>query len=250
MAVLSMILFAQPAAAQTSAQEQRTSSKQQMKAQPAQTTVKQVKPVGPVSPVKSDLRIDTRAGDIAAAGATEFMVVDLQGNGLDLGGRAKIRIGGAEIDTNWTRSVTADAFLVLDAVHLPDMGFEFREDNGVVILSRMLVSDGSSLRAPDGKEVSVNDPWQLLGQFDANRDGKLNSSDGIWQSLSLFVDANADGTMGDDELSSLTHSTVREFSLVRSAARTDAHGNTLTDGTFTRSDGTTGQLAGVKLRRY
>jgi hypothetical protein len=250
MTVLSMILFAQPAATQTSTQEQTTSSKQQMKTQPAQTTVKQVKPVVPVSPVKSDLRIDTRAGDIAAAAATDVMVIDLQGDGLDLGGRVRFRIGGSEHESNWTRPGTDDAFLAVDSNVLREMGFELRDGAGQAIQNPTLMSDGLVLTNPDGREVEITDAWHLLGQFDANKDGKINSNDGPWGGLSLFVDANADGTIAAGELSSMSDSAVRDFSLKRSAARTDAHGNTLTEGTFERPNGTTGTLAGVKLRRY
>ena len=243
-AALSVILSAGTAAAQTA------SSKQQQQAQPAQTTIKQVEPVKPVSPFGTDLRIDTRAGNIAAAGATEVMVIDLQGDGLDLGGRAKILIGGSQIDTNWTRPNTSDAFFVLDAARLRNMGFEVRDGHGVAVQGRVLVSDGLRLGRPDGNEVEITDSWHLLGQFDANHDGKINRNDPTWQSISLLVDANADGTMGADELTSMTDSAVRELSLVYSSARTDGHGNTVTDGTFTRFDGSTGRLAGVKLRRY
>ena len=246
--LLSVILVASPAAAQTATQERSPSSQQQMKAQPAQTTIKQVKPVQPMSPVKTDLKLDAHAGDIAVAGATDMMVIDLQGDGLDLGGRAKIRVGGTERDTNWTRPDTADAFLVMDAAVLREMGFELNGADGVPIQARILLSDGVHLRTPDGNELSIPDAWQLLDQFDANHDGKIDSSDAAWQGLSLFVDQNADGTMAADELFSLADSTVREFSLERSSARADVHGNTLTGGTFTRSNGTTGTLAGVKLR--
>jgi hypothetical protein len=242
-----VLLFVGTVAAQTTTQERTTSSQQQMKAQPAQTTVQQVKPL---SPVKTDLRIDTRRGDIAAAGATEFMVIDLQGNGLDLGGRAKIQVGGSEFDTNWTRLNTADGFLMVDTAVLRETGFELRDTGGLSIQNRILVSDSLRLRGPDGNEVEITDSWRLLGQFDSNKDGRINSSDAAWQSLSVFVDANADGTMGEEELKSLADSGVRDFSLVKSEARTDTRGNTLTDGTFTRPDGTTNQLAGVKLRRY
>ena len=235
---------------QTTTQKPGSSSQQQLKAQPAQTTVKQVKPVGPVSPVQSDLKIDARASDIAAAGAIEVMVVDLQGDGLDLGGRAKIQIGGAEIDTNWTRPNTGDAFLVLDAAVLGAMGFEMRGGDGQVIGNRILVSDGVSLKGPNGNEVTSIDSWSLMVQFDVNNDGRIDSSDETWQSLSLFTDANADGTMGDGEVASIVHSAVRELSLARSASRTDADGNTLTEGTFTTSNGTSAILAGVRLRRY
>ena len=38
-----------------------------------------------------------------------------------------------------------------------------------------------------------------LGVFDSNKDGKINSSDAVWQHLSLFVDENADGTMDPSE---------------------------------------------------
>jgi hypothetical protein len=250
---LFVTLFASQASVKVAAQERTTSSKQQQQVQPAQTTVKQVKPVKPVSPfgaVGADLRIDARAGDIAAAGATEVMVFDLQGDGLDLGGRAKIRVGGSERDTNWTRRGTADAFLVVDAARLQDMGFEIAGADGLPIQNRILVSDGLNIRTPDGQDHVMTDSWSPLGRFDSNHDGKLNASDGAWQSMSLFVDANADGTMSEGELDSLGNSVVREISLVKSQARTDAHGNTLTDGVFVRTNGTTGALAGVNLRRY
>jgi hypothetical protein len=250
LAALSAVLSANPAASQTTTQERTQTTKQEVKVQPAQTTVKQVKPVKPVSPVKTDLRVDTRAGDIAAAGATEVMVIDLRGDGLDLGGRARIRVGGSEFDTNWTRLNTDDAFLIVYAAVLQEMGFEVAGTDGVPIRNRILVSDGLRLETPDGNDIVISDPWHLLGRFDSNRDGTLNSSDGPWQSLSLFLDANADGTMDDGELSSLADSAIREFSLVKGPARTDAHGNTLTDGTFVRTNGTTGELIGANLRRY
>lgn len=247
---LFVTLFASQASVQVAAQERTTSSKQQQQVQPAQTTVKQVKPVKPASPFGADLRIDARAGDIAAAGATEVMVFDLRGDGLDLGGRATIRVGGSQRDTNWTRPGTADAFLVVDAARLRDMGIEIAGTDGVPVQTRILASDGLRLRTPDGRDTVITDSWHLLGRFDSNGDGKLNSSDPTWQSLSLFVDANADGTMSEGELDSLGNSVVREISLMKSQARTDAHGNTLTDGTFVRTKGTMGTLAGVNLRRY
>jgi len=248
--VLYATFFANSAGGQTTTQERSSSSQQQMQAKPAQTTVKQVKPVKPVSPMKADLTIDSRAGDIAAAGATELMVIDLKGDGLDLGGRTKIRVGGAECDTNWTRPGTADGFLVVDAAVLREMGFEIDDSAGRPVQNRILMSDGLLLRTPDGTSRMMVDAWYLLGSFDSNRDGKLDSNDRAWPGMSLFVDANSDGTMGDGELFSLANSAVREFSLKKSSARTDVHGNTVTDGSFVRTDGVTGALVAVKLRRY
>lgn len=248
--IVLVVLLTTGTAAQTTSRERSSSSQQQVKPQPAQTTVTQAKPVKPVSPIKTDLRIDTRAGDIAVMGAKDLMVLDLQGNGLDLGGRVTIEVGGSERDTNWTRPGTEDAFLAVDARMLRAIGFELSDGQGRAIQSRILVSDGLRLRGPNGGEVEITDAWHLLGQFDTNKDGKIDSRDGVWQSLSLFVDANADGTMSGDELSSISDSAIRELSLVTRPAGTDAHGNTLTEGTFSRADGTAGLVVGVTLRRY
>ena len=277
MVVLSVLVSAGPAAAQVTVQKRYSSSQERdmerirelsneieelMKQLPpdvqadlrkelrlAPTTVTPVGPVGPVSPVKVDLK-DADEGDIAANGATEFMALDLRGNDLDLGGRATIRVGGSDLDTNWTRPNTDDAFLMIDAVTLRAAGFELTGADGVSVQNRVLISDGVRLRMPDGNEVVSTDPWQLLGQFDTNKDGKVNPSDVVWQHLNLFVDANGDGRVMDGELQSIAHSVVRDISLRKGSSRRDSHGNMRTDGTFRKTDGTTRTAAGVRLRRH
>ena len=109
-----------------------------------------------------------------------------------------------------------DAFLVLD-----------RNGNGLIDDGRELFSHVS----PQQPSLSPNG-FLALRMFDdplngGNDDGKLNSSDRIYESLSLWLDADRDGSTDTGELVSLSSGGVVEIELdyTEELAHSDKHGN-------------------------
>ena len=133
--------------------------------------------------------------------------------------------GGVEFDLNgdgetekipWTGGKD-DAFLVLD-----------RNGNGLIDDGRELFSHVS----PQQPSLTPNG-FQALRMFDdplngGNDDGRLNASDEIYGSLSLWLDADRDGSTDTGELVSLSSVGLAEIELdyTDEFAHDDEHGNT------------------------
>lgn len=202
--------------------------------------------IGPVSPVGVDIREEHR---IAAAGATEYMILDLRGDGVDIGGYATIRVDGTQRATRWTQPGTDDAWLVVDAGSIREAGYELADSDGEAMGGLVLVSDGVRIAGPEGKEKIVVDGWSFLGFFDTAADGSISSGDPLWPHLALFVDKDGDGKVGGGELEALAGGAVSRISLGHGDGVHDPHGNTLVSGSFLSSDGSTRTAAAVTLRR-
>lgn len=202
----------------------------------------------PVGPVTVEMKDDSAAR--AAAGGNQVMVLDLRGDNLDIGGRARIDVGGSVRETGWTRSGTDDAFLMVSASSIRSAGFELSWASGGRVQSQVLVSDGLRLKTPDGKTHTIRDPFELLSLFDRDDDGKIDSTDATWRFLILFVDGNGDGRVSSGELESIADSVVRSIAVSKGDSRKDSHGNKVTDGIFVDTSGFTRTAAAVTLRRY
>jgi hypothetical protein len=144
-----------------------------------------------------------------------------------------------------------DGFLAVDATGLRALGMDIssagqaRLDGVVPVSSRLrIVADGQS------REVGTS--WQLLAVLDTNRDGKLDTKDPCWTHLRIFVDRNGDGSISDTEVRTAVETGIRDISARIGASRdgrSDAHGNTLVEGAFTRADGST-MSGDVTLPRF
>ena len=153
------------------------------------------------------------------------LVLDLGGDGVHLTGVAD----GADFDinadgrTDRTAFVQGDdAFLALD-----------RNGNG-------RIDDGSELF---GDQHGALNGFEELARFDDNRDGRIDRSDAIFDSLRL-LHGSREGQEAA-RLSTLLEHGIESFDLRYTAGQTrdDAHGNTLAErSAYQRSDGSRGAL--------
>ena len=97
------------------------------------------------------------------------------------------------------------------------------------------------------KEGARTDLEGLLA-FDSNNDGKLTSADAQWQSLKVWRDADGDGVSDGGEVIGLTEAGISSITLSSDGVQQEIADNTVFgEGTFTRTDGSTGSFADVAL---
>lgn len=187
-------------------------------------------------------------GSSAALSAeVDPLILDLNGDGLDLSGSVQTSLlGGPESTTvNWTKKGTDDGFLVIDATALRTLNQGDLQERGRPINGPVLVRDGLQL-VQHGQTIPIDRGWTLLEALDANHDGSLNSQDLGWSALYLFVDANGDGSMDFDE-HKLLSGDARSLEIGGAEPKPDGAGNQRSDGTFTLRSGEERVLAEVRL---
>lgn len=124
---------------------------------------------------------------------------------FDMGGR------GHPVLVGWTSRNAQIAFLALD-----------RNRNGIIDSGAELFGNATRLRngdfAPNG--------FLALAEFDENRDGRIDGSDGVWNDLLLWTDSDHNGLTGLGEVQNLSGSAVHAISLTAHwTGRRDQHGN-------------------------
>ena len=102
------------------------------------------------------------------------------------------------------------------------------------------IDDGSELFGnytilKNGRKAA--DGFAALRESDGNRDGVIDTKDAVWQNLRLWLD-DGDGITQEGELKTLEEVGISSLSL---ETMTDSDGKTIF-GTFTRSDGTSGEM--------
>lgn len=117
--------------------------------------------------------------------------------------------------------------------HMDIMGWTYPgSDVGFLALDRNgngTIDDGSELFGtatplPDGTRAS--DGFIALAQYDENRDGVIDKSDRIWNSLLLWIDRNHDGISQPGELTAISASPVTTIGLANHwTGRHDTSGN-------------------------
>ena len=180
--------------------------------------------------------------------ADDPLLLDMTGDGIDLGGQATTALlGGPPRKVRWTKLNSDDAFVLADASSLASVGYVVRDAAGTKVSGLVLLRDGVNLQTPSGDRTSIDDAWQFVRAFDANRDGKLDASDPAFSHLRAWNDRNADGAIQTTELAGFGERGVRSIGTQSGAPRTDAHGNVLRDGTFQASTGAVRQATGAAL---
>ena len=87
-----------------------------------------------------------------------------------------------------------------------------------------------------------------LEALDSNHDGVLNASDSAWSQLKVWVDTTGNGNFQSGQLYSLDQLGITSINLNAIEVNQNNNGNTILDNsTFTFSNGTTGDIAGVDL---
>ncbi len=169
----------------------------------------------------------------------EFMIVDLNGDGIRLsavadGVRFTFAAGRAPAQTAWIARGAGDAFVVIDQ----------NRDGRITSAGELL---GGILGPPNG--------FEYLARVAAGRGAapsRLDTTHPLFRQLLLWTDANHDGQSSEDELQSLQYAGFRAFDLAR--VRTleqaaDAGGNVVTRrGTVVRGCDGRGEVAVVTVR--
>ncbi|MDR1921444.1 MAG: hypothetical protein LBS31_06845 [Candidatus Adiutrix sp.] len=148
-------------------------------------------------------------------------------------------------------------------VYFDHDGNRFAEKMGWVgsddaILARDLNGNG---QIDDGGEMFGNNAilangqkaasgFEALAELDANGDGVVDQNDEGFSILKLWRDANGNGTVEEGELLTLTEAGAASLNVAYSRRNyTDENGNEHRQGgSFTREDGSTGQMADVWLK--
>jgi len=117
--------------------------------------------------------------------------------------------------------------------------------NGLIDSGREMY--GHSTPLPGG--AIPEDGFAALASEDTNGDGVVNNQDANWSSLRIWRDLNQDGISQSEELSTLESLNIARISLAKTEhSSVLPGGNELADlGTFTRTDGTTGQMADLNM---
>lgn len=166
------------------------------------------------------------------------VVLDLGGNGLDLkeadaDPHVLFDVDGDGVleRTGWIGA--DDAFLALD-----------RNNDG-------LITTGDDISFTGDLEGAVTD-LQGLVAFDTNNNGLIDAGDAGFGDFLVWQDANGDGVSTASELSSLVEAGIESIDLVGTATGESietSDGNTVFALTsFTKSDGSTGEVGDVALR--
>ncbi|MBR8182511.1 S-layer family protein [Burkholderia ambifaria] len=88
----------------------------------------------------------------------------------------------------------------------------------------------------------------LAQQVDGVGHGTLTASDALWNSLKVWVDTTGTGQFQRGQLMSLDQLGITSLNLDGEQVNRDSNGNQiLVDSSFTRADGSTGDVAGVSL---
>jgi len=163
------------------------------------------------------------------------IVLDLNGDGIaatswSAGGKFDHDANRFAERTGWING--QDGLLALD-----------RDANGVIDSGRELFGS-ETLLAGGGKAL---DGYQALAELDSNADGQINAQDSAFANLRIWKDADGDGLSSADELLTPAAAGVQSIATASVATdQVDAHGNVVKQtGTFTRTDGSTGQSADI-----
>lgn len=189
--------------------------------------------------------LDPRAGQFGPATILAFknksvgyltaIVLDLDGNGLDIKDRTKSSASfdldgdGIADDTGWLSK--RDALLVID-----------RNGDGTITSA----SELSFLT----ERSDLTNSFSGLALLDANRDGRIDRNDARFSELRVWVDANSDGISSASELRTLADVGITEIGLSNQPNNQSAKVGKnliLSTATFRRNDGTTGTVGDVAL---
>lgn len=163
------------------------------------------------------------------------IALDLDGDGVETTALADVAhfdhdANGFAEQTGWVSS--DDGLLVMD-----------RDGNGNIDSGKELFGDQTIL----SNGTKASNGFQALFELDDNKDGKIDANDAAYTQLKVWQDIDGDGYSSSDELLSLSDAGVASINTgYTSTEQTDPNGNTIKQtGSFTKSDGTTGNTADV-----
>jgi hypothetical protein len=171
---------------------------------------------------------------------TDPLALDLDGDGLEtvgVNGANSVYFDqdgdGIKNATGWVKG--DDGFLVLD-----------RNGNGLIDNGSELFGDNTALST--GEQAAEG--FAALSDQDSNQDGVINANDANFANLRVWRDLNQDGVSQTNELFTLNAAGVQSVNLANTQvnqALPDGNGVQRT-ASFTRTDGTTSQVADLELK--
>lgn len=165
------------------------------------------------------------------------LVLDIDGDGIET---IQININspilfdhdgdGIKTATGWVKS--DDALLVFD-----------RNANGIIDNGSELFGDQTIVNG-----VKATDGFAALSAEDTNNNGIFDINDINFNNVRLWQDLNQNGISETNELKTLTQAGIVSISLSSTQTNTVVNGGIQTaEGTFTKSDGTSGESATVDV---
>ena len=186
---------------------------------------------------------NTTDGKKHAESQSSPLVVDLDGDGIEtLGSGVGIYFdhdnNGFSEDTGW---VGKD-----DGLLVRDINGNSQIDNGTELFgNNTLLSNGE--KAKNG--------FEALKELDSNNDNVFDQNDAAWNEVKVWKDGNSNGVVDDGELLTMEQAGITgvDLNYVDHNYRgdhSDEHGNTCKqEGTFTKTDGSTGQISDIWFDR-
>jgi cytoskeletal protein CcmA (bactofilin family) len=194
------------------------------------------------------------AGDGSVARGFDPVVLDLNGDGLNLTGSVTTNLlTGQPAQFRWTTPNPDDVFLAVDATGLRTLGYDLRTYADQPLNGTVLLTGGMRLRTPDGDDRVMADAWQLLAALDRSGDGRFDANEPAWDDVRLFMDADADGVISPDLGEVQDPATRGVIGIQFDPAATPATisgGSMATDGLFVRSSGSTDLAAQVSFGSF
>lgn len=166
--------------------------------------------------------------------------LDLDGDGIETvaangysGAMFDINNDSVKVATGWVKG--DDGILVWDKNH------NNIADNGAELFGQNAVS----------ANAAANEGVNYLASLDANADGKINNQDAAFADLRVWRDMNGDGTSQTGELLTLDQAGIASLSTSFTVQNTNLNnGNSqISTGTYTRTDGSTGQTGDLALQQ-
>lgn len=207
----------------------------------------------PAAPARSIPARSIPARSVAARALPAAIVLDVNGDGVSLSGRARTSLltGGPQ-NAKWTTAGSDDAFLLVDATSLrASTGISIANSSGEPLEGHQLFRDGLRVRLPGESPARsggvIRDGWEMLGVLDADGDGRISASDPAWASLRLFTDRNADGTIGRDELMGLADARIDGLDARLEPIKGDLSSRAAAVGSFTTADGSAREMSSTSM---
>jgi T1SS-143 domain-containing protein len=172
--------------------------------------------------------------NIAITCVNDPIILDLDNDGYAFSGLAqgaRFDIDGDGVKDHVAWNTSGDGILAIDL-----------DGDGAI-------TSGKELFTPDFAGGQFASGSEALASLDANGDGILDGRDAAFASLLVWKDANADGISEADELTSLADNGVVSIDVATTVpveAAVDGQ-QIIGEGTFTRSDGTSGGFVEVAL---
>ncbi|PTC01022.1 hypothetical protein C9975_04380, partial [Thalassospira xiamenensis] len=111
------------------------------------------------------------------------------------------------------------------------------------------IDDVSEFVFANETEAKDTDLEALATLYDSNGDGVLNAEDERWADFRVWQDWNGDGQSQEGEVSTLAELNITEIGLVSNGIEEEVEGNTILGrASFTRQDGTTGDVGDVSFK--